>query len=242
MSKTIIREVSPGLHTFSREFSRFGIFKIGARSALLKLKDGTYAITSPISIKDDKEPLEYVKRLGTISLIIAPDLAHYLSVPQWIAEFPAAKVIGVDGHATKLKDVKWDYLFTPTSDRTYPNTLSDAVGLEFAYFSGFKGRDLVVLHKLSKAIVEADLVFNLPALEQYGYAPGGCSGLMNGLRKDSSLSQKFVWFMGADKANMSACAKQVNAWDFEIIVPCHGNLIMNGKETWSFVFRRYLAM
>ena len=115
--------------------------------------------------------------------------------------------------------------------------------LEFAYFAGFEGRDLVTLHKKSKSLVEADLIFNLPALEQYGFKPSGCKGMMNILSKNSKWSQKLIWQLGKDKGNMSRQAKVVQGWEFENIVPCHGEVILgDGKEVWEFVFERYLKM
>ena len=38
-----------------------------------------------------------------------------------------------------------------------------------SYFSGFKNKDVAFVHKPSKTLIEADLLFNMPALEQVCY-------------------------------------------------------------------------
>lgn len=143
MVDTIITEISPTVHTFSRPFSRFGIFKIGARSTVFVLRDSSLAIISPISLRDDRKPLEYVKKLGgQVKFLIAPDLAHWLSISEWKTEFPDAKVIGVQGHETKTRKLQWDTLFTSDTNASQIVSVYALNGdLEFSYFSGFVGRE-----------------------------------------------------------------------------------------------------
>lgn len=246
MTKTVIRQITPTLHTFSRPFSRFGLLKIGARSAVLILSDGSLAITSPVSLEEDDAPLHYIKNQlgGQVKLIIAPDLAHWLSVSSWSKEFPKAKLIGVEGHDKKTgSTVHWDTLFTSrTDDEAVLAEYGVTEDLAFAYFAGFVGRDLVTLHKPSKAIIEADLIFNLPAGQQYGKVPGGLTSLMNVLRIDSQWSRRFLWYVGSkDEQQMSSAARIVSDWDFHIIVPCHGDIVeKGGKDAWDWVFARFL--
>lgn len=133
------------MHTFSRPFSRFGLLKIGARSTVLVLGDGSLAITSPISLDSDTAPLEYVKQRlgGRVRLLIAPDLAHWLSIERWAKEFPEAKIVGVEGHEQKTgSKVNWDTLFTKS---TNSNDVLQKYGvskdLDFCYFGGFVGKE-----------------------------------------------------------------------------------------------------
>lgn len=246
--KTILEQITPELHTFSRPISRFGLLKIGARSAVLVLRDGSLVITSPVSLDDDDSPLAYVrdKLGGRVRLLIAPDLAHWLSIEQWSKEFPEAKLIGVEGHDKKTgSKVHWDSLFTSETDpKVVLDKYSVANDLDFAYFGGFVGKDLITYHRQPRAIVEADLIFNLPATSQYGgKTPGGLTSLMNKLNINSHWSRRFLWSVGTkDKALMRSAARIVSNWDFEIIVPCHGNVIkQDGKAAWDWVFQRFLT-
>lgn len=148
MVKTLIKEISPIVCTFSRPFSRFGLLKIGARSTVLKLGDGTLAIVSPIALEEDEAPLHYVRDTlgGRVRLLIAPDLAHWLSIERWAKEFPDAKIIGVEGHDKKTgSKVKWDTLFTVHSDVAQVlSKYSIADDIDFCYFSGFVGKEFVL--------------------------------------------------------------------------------------------------
>lgn len=102
---------------------------------------------------------------------------------------------------------------------------------------------LVTFHPPSKTIVEADLLFNLPAKQQYaGNAPGGLTRLMNVLTSYSVWSRRFLWYIGCkDEAQMRKAAAIVSTWDFENLIPCHGDVLLgNGKDAWEWVFDRFI--
>ncbi|EEB91971.1 hypothetical protein MPER_09587, partial [Moniliophthora perniciosa FA553] len=50
----------------------------------------------------------------------------------------------------------------------------------------------------------------------------------------SWLHQKFSWSMGEDKEAMKRDVKTVTGWDFERVIPCHGDVIeKDGKKAWT---------
>jgi len=71
-----------------------------------------------------------------------------------------------------------------------------------SYFSGYKNKDVAFLHSASKTLVQADLLFNLPAKEQYSKT--GQSGELPilgtlGLTYKSFLHPRMVWALGEGK-------------------------------------------
>lgn len=112
---------------------------------MLVLQDGSLAITSPISLDSDPGPLDYVKQNlgGRVRFLIAPDLAHWLSIARWSKEFPEAKIIGVEGHDQKTgSSVKWDTLFTKdTNSHEVLRKYGLSEDLDFCYFGGFVGKE-----------------------------------------------------------------------------------------------------
>ena len=78
-------------------------------------------------------------------------------------------------------------------------------------------------------------MFNLPATEQYsrtqegaesGYLTKFFTGLQN--TKGTAIWQKrFIWYIASskDRSAFSESIKKINRWDFERIIPCHGDVI-----------------
>ena len=86
----------------------------------------------------------------------------------------------------------------------------------FSFFSGFKNKDVAFLHVESKALIEADLLFNLPAKEQVilvfslsvntiiccQYSKSSSTPnfpFINGLSPTSWFHPRMIWGLGVDK-------------------------------------------
>ncbi|KAF7974986.1 hypothetical protein HWV62_10739 [Athelia sp. TMB] len=85
---------------------------------------------------------------------------------EYKAAYPEAKVIGVKDLVPKMKEqgLEFDgaYGFDPEGTKYGFEDEIDA-----CYFHGIVTKDVAWLHKPSKTLVEADLLVNLPAKEQY---------------------------------------------------------------------------
>jgi hypothetical protein len=69
---TSVRQVTDSIWTFSRPFLRFGLFKIGGRSTVVRLANGDVFIVSPTQPNDKtKETLE---KIGKVKYLAAPDV------------------------------------------------------------------------------------------------------------------------------------------------------------------------
>ncbi|KAL0481043.1 tRNA sulfurtransferase [Acrasis kona] len=242
-----IREVTPTVHILSTQFKRFGIIPLGGRCTIFKLRDGGLVAISPINLEcgGSSDALNYVKNTlgGDLRLIVAPDLAHWMYLSQWKKEFPNAKIIGIEGQdAVCSNTVEFDDFFTKTTDCEEIARKYNVEGqISFVYFPGFVGKDVVVYHHESKSLAEADLIFNLPAKEQYGGVSP--STIMNKMHASSVWTQRFLWNFGVkDKIDTSVKAKKVAALDITRIIPCHGDVIEDGNVAWNFCFQRFLEM
>ena len=69
-----------------------------------------------------------------------------------------------------------------------------------SYFSGFRNKDVAFFHPASKSLIEADLLFNLSATEQYSMT--GSSGnfpFFGNLNPFMGIHKRFAWSLGVDK-------------------------------------------
>lgn len=114
--------------------------------------------------------------------------------------------------------------------------------IDAVYFSGFSKKDVAWLHKPTKTLIVADLVFNLPANEQYTNSKQRKTGILTKkLNPYTEFHKNFIWGESKDKgyasprsyadfcsfvsvlfSAMARDAKKVAAWDFDRIIPCHG--------------------
>ncbi|OLL24019.1 hypothetical protein NEOLI_003359 [Neolecta irregularis DAH-3] len=118
--------------------------------------------------------------------------------------------------------------------------------LEVAYFSGYINKDIAFLHKSSKTLIQADLLFNLPATEQYGSKEAALSGIARLVHTHfSPHSRLHRWLLMAgakDKAAMKRDASTVADWEFNRVIPCHGDIIeTGGKQAWLSAYESFLS-
>ena len=122
----------------------------------------------------------------------------------------------------------------------------------YEYVDAHQNKELVFVHKASKTLITADLIFNLPAVEQYsktGESPssGFLTKLFAGLQntKGSAIWQKrMLWYVlsKADRPGFNASVQRINTFNFENIIPAHGDTIIgDGKQIFEKVFGWHLA-
>jgi len=250
----VIRTITPQISTLSIPFLRFNRAKFGGRATLLQLSSGSLAVFSPIPLTPDVRA--HITQLGgRVGYIIAPDLEHHMQLGPYKSAFPAAVVIAPEGLREKRakqgdQDVPVDFEFTKENKNSLmlPDELAREVDVE--YWDGHSSREIVLLHKPSRTMVEADLLFNLPASEQYsrtgenagkGWATRLAHFFMN-TTPGHKGQQRLNWYvLPKDKASFAASARKVAAWDFDRIIPCHGDVIeTGGKDVFLRVFAWHL--
>ncbi|KLO12377.1 hypothetical protein SCHPADRAFT_941286 [Schizopora paradoxa] len=246
-SEVVIREVTPGIVTFSKPFTRLGVLPFGGRSTAVKLADGGVWLLASTPLTDaTKKKLE---ELGDVKYIVGPDAVHNLYLPEYKSAYPAASLIGVVGHLTKPNLASLSTSFVGVYGR---DDASDASKfgytkdneIEAVYFSGFKNQDVAFLHRASRTLIVADLLLNLPAKEQYS-APGSGSPnslVGNGLKPGTWYHRWMIGTQAADKKAMQRDAKTVAGWDFDRIIMCHGDVIeTEGKKAWTETYQNFLV-
>jgi len=114
--------------------------------------------------------------------------------------------------------------------------------IKWCFFSGFMTKEVAFLHKDSKSLLEADLLFNLPPKEQYSKSEKTTfSFLTKAFNPWSYAHKRVVWSAGTDRETTKRDAKTVAEWDFERLIPCHGDVIeKDGNKAWREAYKWYL--
>ncbi|KAF2771812.1 hypothetical protein EJ03DRAFT_325075 [Teratosphaeria nubilosa] len=254
----VIRNVTPDIKTCSTPFLRFGRAKIGGRGTIVKLASGNLAVFSPVALTDTlKQELASFGN-GQIHYITALDREHHIFLESWHKQWPDAQVIGPEllpksrekQNYFKIPDDRWT-LFRKDSKGHF--SVSDEFDREFdvEYVHAHANQELVFNHKPSKTLIEADLLFNLPATEQFSKTDvsptsGIITKLMNTLQSaqgDAVWQKRMLWYAIAagDRRGFNASVSKIAKWDFERIIPCHGDVIeSHGKGILEKVMQWHL--
>ncbi|KAK0204185.1 hypothetical protein DFS33DRAFT_1374383 [Desarmillaria ectypa] len=239
MTELVIREVAKNVWTFSKPFSRMGM-PFGGRSTAIKLQNGSVWVLASTPL--DAETRSKLNELGPVQYIVGADAVHHLFLTEFKTAYPHAKLIAPQD-AIKRHDNK-DLKFDGAWGLDPPDTkygFEDEVRL-LHYFSGFINKDVAFLHEASKSMIEADLLLNLPGTEQYSKSDAsGKVPIIGSLGPQSWLHPRFTWSMGMDKEAMKNAAKTVDGWDFQRIIPCHGDVIeKDAKQAWKDAYKFFL--
>ncbi|KZV87793.1 hypothetical protein EXIGLDRAFT_741299 [Exidia glandulosa HHB12029] len=240
MSKdtTVIREVAPGVTIFSVPFKR-GFLPLGGRSTAVKLSDGGVWLLASHAL--DASTRAALDALGPVHYVVSCDNAHSLFLSQYKDAYPEAKLIGVSGHEEKLKSLKFDGVYGKDAEGT---TYGYEDEIHVVYFPGHAQKDVAFFHVASKTLIEADLLFNLPARESFSKT--GSSGsiplLTASIAPGGFMHKTVLGGFIKDKASYRTSYDKVLALDFARIVPCHGDVIeKDAKAKWQEAYKPLLG-
>ncbi|KAK4124892.1 hypothetical protein N657DRAFT_643654 [Parathielavia appendiculata] len=259
----VIRDLTPNIVTFSVPFLRFGKFPIGGRGTLVRLSSGVLAVFSPVALTESTKA-KVASLGGNVRYIIAPDIEHHIFLSEWAAAYPGAKLIGPEGLPEKRQKAARDdakigkepFAVVVTKENCREKIkIGDDFDADFdlEYVHVHPNKELVFLYKPDRVLIQADLVFNLPAEEQYSRVPehqkpkpGVLGKLFNSFQTtqgDAMGMKRFLWHVisRADREAFNESVMRIAGWEFDTIVPCHGEtMVGNGKEVFEKVFAWHL--
>lgn len=110
---------------------------------------------------------------------------------------------------------------------------------DYEYVHAHGNKELVFNHRKSGTLIEADLLFNMPATEQFSKTDldpttGLLTKLFNSLQhtRGAALAQKrVIWYgLANPRPAFSESMKKIHGWSFDRIIPCHGDVIETGGK------------
>jgi glyoxylase-like metal-dependent hydrolase (beta-lactamase superfamily II) len=225
----------------------------------VKLTSGTLAVFSPVALTPAVE--QRINELGgQVRYLIAPDIAHHIFISDWARKYPEAKIIGPEGlpeKRAKDKDEKigneeFAVVFKAKTKRS--TTVDADFDRDFSYefVDGHANKELAFLYKPDKVLIEADLIFNLPAIEQYSRVPekerahGVPGRLFNSVQStkgDAKGMKRLIWYAlsAGNRPSFNDSVALIDKWDFDTIIPCHGEVMQgDGKQIFEKIFEWHL--
>ncbi|MCJ1468779.1 hypothetical protein MMC07_007409 [Pseudocyphellaria aurata] len=249
----VIRKITPSLVTCSSPFNRFGKFKIGGRGTIVRLESGAIAVFSPTALTP--EVRSTVEELGNnVAYLAAMDFEHHIFLSDWAKAFPSAKVMGVEGLPEKREadpataGTTFSWVFTTKNKASLRIDPDFDREFDYEYVDSHANKELVVNHRPNRTLITADMVFNLPAHEQYsrtdeaatdGWLTKFFTSFQN-TRGTAIWQQRFIWHVASksDRPSFARSCRTIASWDFDRLIPCHGDVIETGGKG---IFKKVMA-
>lgn len=246
----VIRRINPSILILSTPFARYGRVNIGGRGTVVTLADSSLAVFSPVALTDIVKA-RIQEELGStnVKYITALDQEHHIFLESWHKQWPNATIIAPET-LPAYRD-KQNYFKLPDANMKLMRAADKAAGLtvdpafdkefDIEYVDAHPNKELVFNHKPSRTLIEADLMFNLPASEQHSRTPGGAASASSGFFTRSMIAvsntqgaamgqKRLLWYgvSSGDRQGFAQSVSRIAKWDFDRIIPCHGDVIESG--------------
>jgi glyoxylase-like metal-dependent hydrolase (beta-lactamase superfamily II) len=228
---------------------------------LVKLTSGALAVFSPVALTEDAKA-KVTEMGGNVGYIVALDYEHHIFISQWAKQYPNAKIIGPEGLPEKrakqndemIGKEEFAVVFTKANKREIKISEEFDADFDYEYVDGHANLEIVFFYRPDKVLIQADLLFNLPATEQYSRVPeaertatkgllGKLADRLQSTAGEATWNKRFLWYLLAkNRDSFNDSIKVIDQWDFTTIIPCHGDTMEgDGKEIFRKLFQWHLT-
>ena len=245
----IIRRITPNLMTCSVPFYRFSRIRVGGRGTIVKLRDESLAVFSPVAFTA-RVKAQMQEQLGStnVKYLTALDQEHHIFLEQWHKEYPQATIISPETlpdlrkkqNYSMFPEEQWRLIKVDESKGQATIKIDPTFDAEFdvEYVAAHANKELVFCHKPTKTLIEADLLFNLPATEQHSKVGDANTGILtkifvalNNPSGDAVWQKRLIWYgIAQDRTAFAESMKKIDKFDFDRLIPCHGDVIETGGK------------
>jgi Domain of unknown function (DUF4336) len=195
--------------------------KFARRMTVVRLRNGRLFIHNAIQLR--KHELDWLKSLGNVALIVAPNTFHCSDAGWMKSQFPDADLFVP---ATKVNEFKKIGLNAHNTETDFPEEI--AAELLYIPSKGTSIHEAIFLHRPSKTLILTDLAFNMPDIYQ---------GFERMVMKWNKVGGRFgptralKWVFTKNQRDLLDTFRQILSLDFHRIIVNHGEVLEpNGKN------------
>ncbi len=227
VTRTNLSEIAPDLWIAEQPLRYLG-FQVGRRMAVIRLAGGGLLIHSPASLSSDLRAA--LDRLGEVRFVIpASELHGHLYLEQYRDAYPHVRLFAAPGLDRKRRDLRFDGLLSGVPEPEWRGELDQMA------FEGWRRlNEIELFHPKTRTLITGDLCCNL--------------GLMTRLVAQGRMRQRLgppteCRLLGIlrDRRAVRRSLARILEWDFERILPGHGEIVhTGGREAFEKDFARLL--
>lgn len=131
----------------------FYSFPYPTRMAVIRLRDGTLFVWSPIALNDALRA--EVDALGPVAHLVSPNAIHHLFLGEWKDAYPLARLYASPGLPKRRRDLRFDAVLGDAPEPAWADDID-----QVAMRGSFIMTEIVFLHRASRTVIFADLIEN----------------------------------------------------------------------------------
>lgn len=209
-----LSEIAPDLW-IAKEPLRYLSFQAGRRMAVIRLADGGLLIHSPARLSSELRAA--LDQLGDVRYVVPASQLHgHLYMEQYRDAYPRVKLFAAPGLPRKRKDLRFDGLLSGVPEPEWRGELDQMS------FEGWRRlHEIEFFHPKTRTLITGDLCCNF--------------GLMMRLVAQGRLRRRLgppteCRMLGVfrDRSAVRRSLVRILEWDFERILPGHGEIVHTG--------------
>ena len=192
-----------------------GLIPMPVRMTVLRLADGQLILHSPVPISHELR--EELDALGPVGFVVVPH-AHGKFAGQASQRYPSAQLLAAPSASRRRKSLSFHSSLADQPPAAWAGQVESRLVL------GFRFHEVVVFHRSSRTLLLTDLCFNI---QRSSSRVARLFFRANGAWQHfgpSRMTRQLV----SDRAAFRRSLEHVLRWDFERIVPGHGDVIERG--------------
>lgn len=215
---TELSEIGPGLWVVEEPLRYLGV-QVGRRTAVVRLADGGLLIHSPARLS--RELRDALDRLGEVRFVVSASRLHgHLYMEQYREAYPRAKLFAAPGLDRKRQDLRFDGLLSGVPE---PDWRDDLDQMEFKGYPRL--HEIEFFHAGTRTLITGDMVCSFGP-----HWPLMTRVLAQGRVRPHLGPPTECRILGIfrDRGAVRRSLRRILEWNFERILPGHGEIVRSG--------------
>lgn len=215
VSTTKLSEIAPELWIAEQPLRYLG-FEVGRRMAVIRLASGGLLIHSPASLSTELRAA--LDQLGEVRFIIPASQLHgHLYMEQYRDAYPQVKLFAAPGLDRRRTDLRFDGLLSAVPEPEWREDLDQMA------FEGWRRlNEIEVFHPRTRTLIAGDLCCNLGSLFTRLVAQGRMR------QRLGPPTECRILGLFRDRRAVRRSLKRILEWDFDRLLPGHGEILHTG--------------
>lgn len=183
---------------------------------VIRLGDGQLILHSPVPLT--RELRGELDVLGPVGFIVAPR-AHGRFAAEAAESYPDAQLLAAPSAPPRRKSLPFHGSLADQPPAAWQGEVASLL------LRGFRLQEVVLLHRASRTLLLTDLCFNI---HQASTPTARLFLRANGMWRHFAPSRLIRLLAVSDRAALGQSLEQVLRWDFERVLPGHGEVVEHG--------------
>jgi hypothetical protein len=195
-----------------------GLVPIPVRMTIIRLEDGRLILHSPIPVS--AELRKELDALGSVAFIVVPE-AHGKFAGQASQIYSTAELLAAPRAPTRRRSLPFRASLADSPPAAWDGQV------ETLLVQGFRLNEVLLFHPSSRTLVLTDLCFNI---QRSSSRVARMFFRANGMWQHFGPSRIIRRVAVSDRVAMRRSLERAASWDFERIIPAHGDVIEHARS------------